>query len=47
MPAAAMPFRRCGERIRFNWGAGMASVKAAAGFIKANITLGQGYTLKD
>jgi thiosulfate dehydrogenase len=31
----------------FNWGAGMASVKTAAGFIKANMPQGQGYTLTD
>ncbi|MDH7975005.1 c-type cytochrome [Sphingomonas sp. AR_OL41] len=31
----------------FNWGAAMASVKTAAGFIKANMPLGQGYALTD
>jgi thiosulfate dehydrogenase len=31
----------------FNWGAGMASIKNAAGFIKANMPLSQGNTLTD
>lgn len=31
----------------FNWGAGMASISSAAGFIKANMPLGQGYSLTD
>ena len=31
----------------FNWGAGMGSIKNAAGFIKANMPLGQGYSLTD
>lgn len=31
----------------FNWGAGMAKTANAAGFIKANMPLGQGYTLDD
>lgn len=31
----------------FNWGAGMASIKNAAGFIKANMPLGLGGTLSD
>lgn len=31
----------------FNWGAGMGSIKNAAGFIKANMPLGQGYSLSD
>lgn len=31
----------------FNWGAGMASIKNAAGFIKANMPLGLGDTLSD
>jgi thiosulfate dehydrogenase len=31
----------------FNWGAGMGSVKNAAGFIKANMPLSQGGTLTD
>lgn len=31
----------------FNWGAGMASVKNAAGFIKANMPLSRGNTLSD
>ena len=31
----------------FNWGAGMESITNAAGFIKANMPLGQGYTLSD
>lgn len=35
-----------GER-SFNWGAGMAKTANAAGFIKANMPLGQGYTLDD
>lgn len=31
----------------FNWGAGMGSIKNAAGFIKANMPLSQGNTLSD
>jgi thiosulfate dehydrogenase len=31
----------------FNWGAGMQQVNNAAGFIKANMPLGQGYSLSD
>lgn len=31
----------------FNWGAGMASIENAAGFIKANMPLGQGWSLSD
>ena len=31
----------------YNWGAGMSSVANAAGFIKANMPLGQGNTLSD
>lgn len=31
----------------FNWGAGMARIDLAAGFIKANMPLGQGNTLSD
>lgn len=31
----------------FNWGAGMASIKNASGFIKANMPLSQGNTLTD
>ena len=31
----------------FNWGAGMGSIKNAAGFIKANMPLSQGNTLTD
>jgi len=31
----------------FNWGAGMANIDNAAGFIKANMPLGQGGTLTD
>ena len=31
----------------FNWGAGMESIKNAAGFIKANMPLGQGFSLTD
>lgn len=31
----------------FNWGAGMGKVANAAGFIKANMPLGQGYSLTD
>ena len=31
----------------FNWGAGMGSIKNAAGFIKAAMPLGQGYSLSD
>lgn len=31
----------------FNWGAGMSSIKNAAGFIKANMPLSQGNTLSD
>ncbi len=31
----------------FNWGAGMSSIKNAAGFVKANMPLGQGNTLTD
>ncbi len=31
----------------FNWGAGMAKIANAAGFIKANMPLGQGYSLND
>ena len=31
----------------FNWGAGMESIKNAAGFIKANMPLGQGWSLTD
>ncbi len=31
----------------FNWGAGMHSISTAAGFIKANMPLGQGGTLSD
>lgn len=31
----------------FNWGAGMASVSTLAGFVKANMPLGQGYSLSD
>ncbi|MBA4047455.1 MAG: cytochrome C [Sphingomonas sp.] len=31
----------------FNWGAGMARVANAAGFIKANMPLGQGYSLSN
>jgi thiosulfate dehydrogenase len=31
----------------FNWGAGMGQVANAAGFIKANMPLGQGYSLTD
>ena len=31
----------------FNWGAGMASIKNAAGFIRANMPLGLGGTLSD
>lgn len=31
----------------FNWGAGMGSIKHAAGFIKANMPLGLGGTLRD
>ena len=31
----------------FNWGAGMGSIKNAAGFIKANMPLGLGGTLSD
>ena len=31
----------------YNWGAGMASIKNAAGFIKANMPLSQGNTLTD
>ncbi len=31
----------------FNWGAGMASIKNAAGFVKANMPLGQGWSLSD
>lgn len=31
----------------FNWGAGMGSIKNAAGFIKANMPLGQGWSLSD
>ena len=31
----------------FNWGAGMESIKNAAGFIKANMPLGQGWSLSD
>lgn len=31
----------------FNWGAGMARVVNAAGFIKANMPLGQGYSLSN
>lgn len=31
----------------YNWGAGMARIANAAGFIKANMPLGQGYTLSD
>ncbi len=31
----------------FNWGAGMESVANAAGFIKANMPLGQGWSLSD
>jgi len=35
-----------GER-SFNWGAGMSKTANAAGFIKANMPFGQGYTLED
>lgn len=31
----------------FNWGAGMESIKNAAGFIKANMPLGEGWSLSD
>lgn len=31
----------------FNWGAGMGKIANAAGFIKANMPFGQGYTLTD
>jgi thiosulfate dehydrogenase len=31
----------------FNWGAGMASIKNAAGFIKGNMPLSQGHSLTD
>ena len=31
----------------FNWGAGMGDIQNAAGFIKANMPLGQGGTLTD
>ena len=31
----------------FNWGAGMTSVATLAGFVKANMPLGQGYSLSD
>ena len=31
----------------FNWGAGMGNVNLAAGFIKANMPLGNGYSLSD
>lgn len=31
----------------YNWGAGMSSIANAAGFIKANMPLSQGYTLSD
>ena len=31
----------------FNWGAGMGSIKNAAGFVKANMPLGQGWSLSD
>jgi len=31
----------------YNWGAGMTSVAILAGFVKANMPLGQGYSLND
>lgn len=34
-------------RHSFNWGAGMASVLTAAGFIKINMPFGQGNSLTD
>ena len=36
-----------GRAQSFNWGAGMANINNAAGFIKANMPLGQGGTLTD
>jgi thiosulfate dehydrogenase len=44
---AAVPGPPLWGRHSYNWGAGMQQIPNAAGFIKANMPLGQGYSLSD